>query len=115
MNKNLVLPLPEERPASQRPATFLTNVDHIISKLWSVKDWRQYVDALTNQSAITGNWTVDRGFAAKRIQEEANKAGLMDVAHAKLSKIMRAIETILRRDDLGRKQRIRALTSQAAE
>ena len=110
-----LFPLPETRPISARPATFLASVDQLVSKLWSAKDWRQYLDALTNKSAITGNWVVDRGLAAKRVQDAAKDAGLMEVATAKLSKIMRALETILRRDHLGRRQRIAALNVQSAE
>lgn len=108
-------PLPDVRPVGQRPTTFLTNVDHIVSKLWSVREWRQLLDALSNKSAITGKWEVDRGFAAQRIQKEAKDLGLMDVATAKISKIMRAIETLLRRDHLGRRQRLAALNAPPAE
>jgi hypothetical protein len=116
VGKQLALfPLPETRPLSARPATFLASVDQIISKLWSLKEWRQYVDALSNRTSVTGKWEVDRGFAAKRVQEEATKANLTEVATAKLSKIMRAIETILRRDHLGRRQRLAALNVQSAE
>ena len=43
-----------------------------------------------------------RGFAARRIQEEAKDAKMLDVANAKITRIMRAIETLLRRDDMGR-------------
>ena len=111
VSKELTYSLPETRPVSARPATFLASIDQIISKLWALKDWRQYVDSLTNKTSVTGVWSVDRGFAAKRIQEEASKLGFMDVATAKLSKVMRAIETILRRDNLGRKQRL-ALAAQ---
>jgi hypothetical protein len=113
--KELFFPLPETRPVSERPQTFLAGVDQLLSKLWGVKDFRQFLDALTNKNAVTGNWAVDRGFAAKRIQEEAQKAGLTDIATAKLAKVMRAIETCLRRDHLGRKQRLTALNVQSAE
>ena len=115
--KQLAFPLPETAALSMRgrPRSSPAVLDQIISKLWAAKDFRQYLDALTNKSAITGVYVVDRGFAAKRIQDEANKSGLTEVATAKLSKIMRAIETILRRDKLGRKQRLAALNIQAAE
>jgi hypothetical protein len=103
---DLILPLPEVRPINERPAKFLNLVDELMSKLWPDADWRKYLDAITNKSAITGKWEVDRGFAARRIQEEAEKAGLIEVATAKLAKIMRAIETLLRRDDLDRKSRL---------
>jgi len=110
----MLFPLPEERPVSERPATFLANVDQLLWKLWGIQDFRKYLDAVTNRSAITGKFEIDRGFAAKRIQEEASRAKLTDVASAKLTKIMRAIETILRRDHLSRKQRLAALNAPKA-
>lgn len=111
----LTAPLPETRPTSERPSNLLTNVDNLMSVLWPEKEWRVQLDAITNKSSITGKWEIDRGFAAKRVQEEAAKVKMMDVATARLTKIMRAIETILRRDKLGRKQRIAALLATQSE
>ena len=111
--KELVLPLPDVRPISQRPNTFLSNVDAILSKLWGVKEFRQYLDQLTNAKSVTGKFEIDRGFAAHRIQQEAKDAKMLDVANAKITKIMRAIETLLRRDDMGRKQRLRQIEAAA--
>jgi hypothetical protein len=113
--KELISPLPEVRPKAERPATFLANVDNIVDRLWSDASWRQYVDAITNKTAITGKWESDRTLAALRVQEEAKASGVMDVASAKLSKIMRAIETLLRRDKLGRFQRLAALLAPPVE
>ena len=110
---DLVKPLPDERPVSQRPNAFLNNVDTILSKLWGVKEFRQYLDHLTNANSITGKIEIDRGFAARRIQEEAGRAEMLDVASAKITKIMRAIETLLRRDDMGRKQRLKQIANAA--
>jgi hypothetical protein len=111
----LSLPLPDVRPVSQRPATFLSNVDTLLSALWGVKEFKQYLDHLTNAKSITGKFDIDRGFAARRIQEEAAKAKMLDVASAKITKIMRAIETLLRRDDMGRKQRLRQIAAAATQ
>jgi hypothetical protein len=111
----LLAPLPDVRPPNERPSTFLANVDTCVSVLWPEKDWRANLDAITNKSSITGKWEIDRGFAAKRVQEEAAKAKMMDVATARLTKVMRAIETILRRDKLGRRQRLAALLATQAE
>jgi hypothetical protein len=113
--KELSLPLPDVRPASQRPNTFLNNIDMLLSKLWGVKEFKQYLDHLTNAKSITGKFEIDRGFAAKRIQEEATRAEITDVASAKITKIMRAIETILRRDDMGRKQRLKQIEAAARQ
>ena len=92
----------------------LFSVDQLLTKLWPEKDFRQYLDKITNASAVTGKWEVDRGFAAARIQQEAKDTGMMDVVNVKLSKIMRAVETCLRRDGLGRRQRLAALNPPAA-
>ena len=111
--KELSLPLPDQRPVSRRPNNFLTNVDALLSALWGVKEFKQYLDHLTNAKSITGKFEIDRGFAARRIQEEAAKAKMLDVASAKITKIMRAIETLLRRDDMGRKQRLKQIAAAA--
>jgi hypothetical protein len=110
----VLVPLPEVRPTSERPSTFLANVDNLVGLLWPERDWRVNLDAITNKSSITGKVEIDRAFAAKRVQEEAVKAKMMDVAAARLTKVMRAIETILRRDKLGRKQRLDALLASQA-
>ena len=113
----LLYPLPDVRPVNTRPNTFLTNVDMILSRLWGVKDFRKYLDAVTNKSAVEGKFELDRSMAAQRIRVEAENAKIMDVANATLARIMRAIETILRRDRLGKNQRISHMNSatQAAE
>ena len=67
----ITLPLPEKRPEGTRSATFLTNVDNLVSMLWPEKDWRKNLDAITNKSSITGKVEIDRAFAGKRVQEEA--------------------------------------------
>jgi hypothetical protein len=104
--------LPAVRPVSHRPVDFVSKVDGIVSALWPDKKWRAYLDAITNRSSITGKWEIDRGFAAKGVVEEAKRIGVPEVSEARLTKVMRAVETLLRRDDLGRKQRL--LASRAA-
>jgi hypothetical protein len=101
--------LPRIRPETKRPSNFLDHVDMIMDKLWPEEGFYQYLNALTNKNSITGKFEVDRGFAAKQIQDAATESGIMDVATAKLSKIMNAIETLLRREKKGRKQRLEAL------
>jgi hypothetical protein len=104
-------PLPATRPVNLRPQKFLENVDTVLSKLWPDEDFRKYLDKLTNKSAIEGKFEADRTMAAYRIRNEAGKVDLVDVATAKLNRIMRAIETLLRRDGYGRKQRLALLAA----
>lgn len=113
----MLYPLPELRQKAQRPSVFLNDVDGLLDKLWPRNDFRKYLDAVTNKSAVEGKFECDRTMAAKHIRDEAREAKLMDVANAKLSRIMRAIETLLRRDKFGKKQRLAAMNSapQAAE
>jgi hypothetical protein len=67
----VLVPLPEVRPHSERPSTFLANVDNLVGLLWPERDWRVNLDAITNKSSITGKVEIDRAFAAKRVQEAA--------------------------------------------
>lgn len=115
-SKVMLYPLPAVRQKVVRPNDFLTNVDNILDRLWPEKDFRKYLDAVTNKSAVEGKFEADRTLAALQIRNSAKDAKLLDVATATLAKIMRAIETLLRRDKFGKKQRIAAMNSaQAAE
>ena len=100
--------LPRVLPEVSNPRSFLDHVHTIMKKLWPNDDFYQYIDGVTNKSAVTGNFLVDRGFAARQISDVAKEEGIADVATCKLSKIMRAIETILRRPEyaMGRKERL---------
>jgi hypothetical protein len=111
--KELSYPLPDVRPVSMRPTSFLHNVDTMLSKVWPVKAKKKYLDEILNKDAVTGKVEYDRFVAAQFIKEEAKTVGLTDIVAAKETKIMRALETLLRRDNLGRKQRIAALLSGA--
>ena len=115
-SKVMLYPLPAVRQKMVRPNDFLTNVDNILDRLWPEKDFRKYLDAVTNKSAVEGKFECDRTLAAQQIRNSAKDAKLLDVANATLAKIMRAIETLLRRDKFGKKQRIATMNSaQAAE
>ena len=100
--------LPRVLPEVSNPRTFLDNVHTIMKRLWPNEGFYQYIDGVTNKSAITGNFLVDRGFAAQQIADVAKEDGINDVATCKLSKIMRAIETVLRKPEyrMGRKERL---------
>jgi len=112
--------LPRVLPEVSNPRSFLDHVHSILKKLWSSDEFYQYIDGVTNKLSVTGNFLVDRGFAARQIQDVAKEDGIADVATCKLSKIMRAIETILRRPEyaMGRKERLanlKLLEAQAAQ
>ena len=98
--------LPDVRPVSKNKVTFLMSVDLLVTRLWDDKEFRSYIEQITNANSVTGKWELDRGFAAKRLQDEAKKSGMMEVMTAKVIKVARAIETCLRRSGLGRNQRL---------
>jgi hypothetical protein len=100
--------LPRVLPEVSNPRSFLDHVHTIMKKLWPNEEFYKYINGVTNKSAITGNFLVDRGFAAQQISDVAKEEGITDVATCKLSKIMRAIETVLRKPEyrLGRKERL---------
>ena len=108
-------PCQRTRPSGDGSSSLIYCVDQLLTKLWPDKNFRQYIEKITNSSAVTGKWEVDRGFAAARIQEEGRRAEMVEVVNVKLSKIMRAIETCMRRDGLGRKQRMAAINPPAPQ
>ena len=107
----LFYPLPTVRVKKPRPSSFLANVDAILDVLWPDEGFRKYLNAVTNKSAVEGKFECDRTLAAKMIRDQAAKSKFLDVAAATCSRIMRAIETLLRRDDYGKKLRLAALNS----
>ena len=115
--KELALPLPDVRPVSQRPATFLSNVDTLLSALWGVKEFKQYLDHLTNAKSIHKRQVRHRprlrgdGTASRKKATPRPKCWMWQAPRS--TKIMRAIETLLRRDDMGRKQRLRQIEAAA--
>ena len=54
----MLYPLPAVRQKVVRPNDFLTNVDNILDRLWPEKDFRKYLDAVTNKSAVEGKFEV---------------------------------------------------------
>jgi hypothetical protein len=113
----MAFPLPDQRPVSVRPSSFLNNTDVCLTPVWEDKTKKKYLDEVVNAKAHTGKVEYDRVYAAQFIKAEAKAKGLMDVASAKDTKVIRAIETLLRRDRLGTRQRRLAMNSvpQAAE
>jgi hypothetical protein len=106
---SMLYPLPDKRPISAKPAAFLNQVDSLLSKYWGTV--KKLLDAVSNASSINGKVEIDRAFAAKVLQEKAADDGMGDVASAKITKIMRGIDTLLRRENLGTKQRRLAMNS----
>lgn len=111
----MLYPMPDVRPPKTRTDTRLAVVDQICDKLWPDKDWRKYLNAVTNKSAVERKFESDRTMAAARIRAEAIKMGSTAVTSATpLAFIMRDIETLMRRDKLGRNQRLLAMNTGAA-
>jgi hypothetical protein len=107
---NLMLyPLPDKRPVSAKPASFLNQMDALLSKYWA--QIKKLLDAVTNASSVNGKVEIDRAFAAKILKDKAADDGMADVAGAKVTRIMRAIDTLLRREKLGTKQRRLAMNA----
>lgn len=67
---------------------------------------RPYLVAVRNSEAVEGNVKLDIARASIEIQDYARKNGITEVANANLNKIGLALSTSMRRDKIGRNQRL---------
>jgi hypothetical protein len=112
-------PLPSKPPALQmkKHMPLADMVLPFVIKCWeTIPEFAIYVSAINNKEARTGWFQADRYEAAKLVLAQANedKSGAM-FQGVKPNKIANAIEVVMRRLGLGRKQRMLGLQGQAAE
>ena len=108
--------LPPERPQSTKPEAFLNTLEPLFDEKWLDAGFRRLLETVTNAHSVNGSYETDRTVAALQVQTIATERRIPLVARAKLTKIKRGFETLLRRDKLGRRQRIALLSApQAAE
>jgi hypothetical protein len=111
------MPLPAtlEEMLARRPATASRTlndyVDDIHKQLWSAVDdkdaaeYRRLLDAVYDEDAVEGSLAIDNAKAAEIIRVRATKAKLDYVANKKLMTLVKAMNVVLRRYHMTRKER----------
>lgn len=106
-----VAPLPatvEAMLAQRRTTAGRTLNDYVEDlhvKLWSSAAYQQTLDAVYDEDAVEGSLAADNLMAAQMLRELARKESVPQVANRKLATIVKALNVVLRRYRLTRKER----------
>jgi hypothetical protein len=80
-------------------------VEDQIVALWEDEDFQSYTYAVYDEQAVEGSLALDNGKAAEMIRALAKEKGVKELADQKLSPIVKAMNIVLRRYALSRKER----------
>lgn len=109
-------PMPKVLPSgAARTNSLLQQVEVLFFKYWTDPEFNVWLNSMDSKDAVEGKFDFDRAHAAKFLKDKAKVDGAPLVAQSKGSKIANKIEAILRRVDLGRKQRRLSYQTRAAE
>lgn len=106
-----VMPLPatvEEMLAQRRTVAGRTLNDYVEDlhvKLWSTPAYQQVLDAVYDEDAVEGSLAADNLMAAQMLRDYARKQEIAQIANRKLATIVKALNIVLRRYRLSRKER----------
>ena len=85
--------------------TLNDHVDNIHLQLWAEDDYRSLLDAVSDEDAVEGSCAIDNYKAAERIREYGRRHDNTYVAKKKLATIVKALNVVLRRYHISRKER----------
>jgi hypothetical protein len=106
-----VVPLPatrEDMANRKDMKTQLTLNDHVDSihmTMWDNADYRQLLDATSDEDAVEGSLAIDNAKAAEMIRKHAEVTKNPYVAKKKLATIVKALNVVLRRYHMTRRER----------
>ena len=107
--KAFQLPITREDLAARKTMvsqpTLNDHVDTIHMALWDDEGYRELLDAVSDEDAVEGSLAIDNAKAAERIRDYAKDHDIPYVAKKKLATIVRALNVVLRRYHIGRKER----------
>jgi len=90
---------------TQARKTLNDHVDDIHQRLWNDPKYQTLLDAVYDEQAVEGSQSADNFLAAQRIRDWAVKNGNTYVQQQKLASIVKALNVVLRRYGISRKQR----------
>jgi len=82
-------------------------VDDIHKALWSRNsaEYRALLDAVYDEDAVEGSLSIDNAKAAEMIRDYANRSDIPYISSKKLATIVKALNVVLRRYKMTRKER----------
>jgi len=90
---------------SMRERTLNDHVDDAHVVLWSDANYRRALEAVYDEDAVEGSLAADNFIAANLIREYARKSKNAYLEEKKLATIVKALNVVLRRYGIGRKER----------
>ena len=106
-----VVPLPatvEDMLAQRRTMAGRTLNDYVEDlhiKAWSDPKYQQFLDAVYDEDAVEGSLSADNYSAAQLLRDLARKQAIPQVATRKLATIVKALNVVMRRYRMTRKER----------
>ena len=83
--------------------------------MWEDPQYHRYLDAVYDEDAVEGSLALDNGEAARMIRERAIAADDKRLATKKLATISKALNVVLRRYGISRKERAREVAGQIVD
>jgi len=83
--------------------------------MWEDPQYHRYLDAVYDEDAVEGSLALDNGEAARMIRERAIAADDQRLASKKLATISKALNVVLRRYGISRKERAREVAGQIVD
>jgi hypothetical protein len=83
--------------------------------MWDDPVYRRFLEAVYDEDAVEGSLTLDNGEAARMIRERAKAADDQRLGSKKLATISKALNVVLRRYGIGRKERAREVAGQIVD
>lgn len=90
---------------TMKPTSLNDFVDQYHVELWSEDDYKQLLDATSDEDAVEGSCAIDNAKAAEMIRTRAARDGNKYVAGKKLATIVKSLNVVLRRYHMTRKER----------
>jgi hypothetical protein len=91
--------------AIRRKPTFIDLVEEVFRDIYERERFHQLVQARYNHEAVEGSTALDDFLAASMLRERALEMGIIEVGKAQLNDIKKALNHVMRRYNMSRKQR----------
>lgn len=85
--------------------TLNDQVETIHVVLWENEKYRNFLDAVYSEQAVEGDLHIDDSEAARMIRDYAMDNGMLYVAEQKLGTLVKAMNVVMRRYRISRKER----------
>ena len=125
MDQLTVRPQPKSLPATVQDLeaarkvfhqpTLNDRVDALHVQLWANDEYRRLLDGVYDEDCVEGSCAADNILAAKMLRDHAKTVGDRYVTDKKLATIAKALNVVLKRYGIGRRERAREVAGQLVD